>query len=728
MELTSYSRQGASAPYTLSKTVRDFRNVASTFGLDILDREATNSFPAVGAVAARSALSTYTLFGQPDKVINGASGAMRTNFYAYDTMNRMARKDSPEGVLTYAYNEAGAVTNLSAYGRRLMSVNATPGGTADLSVAYGYDALNRLTSVTNGTAITRYTWDAIRNLSTMVYPNTVTNLWQYDQRSRLTNLLWKSGGTPLGSFAYQVNETSQRTNLTESINGTSLSHQWAYNALQRLTNQTVSAGPSGTLAYIYDLVGNRTNRTGSLGSLGTVTNGFNVTDWLAVDTYDNNGNTLTGANGSGVATTCVYDGENHLVSLTSGSVVNTLTYNADGNRATKLRSGVTTWWLWDDRNPTGYPQVVLEQNYIAGTSTNVSKVFTLGLRLISQKIGSITNYYGSDGLGSVRILFDGSGVVTDTYTYDAYGSLIQSSGTTVNNYRFAGEELDPDLGLIYLRARYENPASGRFWSADSYEGNRTSPRTMHKYGYCSGNPVSKVDPSGHDEVDIVLSTLDIFATIRAPLTRPSFIAGGVGGVDVTKALKRTLLDVEVKFNKWSRRQKMAAANQLRDLLGAAVSGGGGGAAGAWDIIPLMEVGFADTPMYDGGKAYGTGTGLWKRTVSFMGNCYYGGAVNYAIWGKMNQLCHDFLMLEGNPPFDDGLWENSYSLDSAQKTAQAWKHFRYGDFGEIADEALAFTTFGYNGTVPARRLPCNPSGETFPDKVLPWCWEPIKGRK
>jgi hypothetical protein len=35
-----------------------------------------------------------------------------------------------------------------------------------------------------------------------------------------------------------------------------------------------------------------------------------------------------------------------------------------------------------------------------------------------------------------------------TYDYDAYGNLIHATGTTSNNYLFAGEQFDPDLGIL----------------------------------------------------------------------------------------------------------------------------------------------------------------------------------------------------------------------------------------------------------------------------------------
>jgi RHS repeat-associated protein len=109
--------------------------------------------------------------------------------------------------------------------------------------------------------------------------------------------------------------------------------------------------------------------------------------------------------------------------------------------------------------------------------------------------------YGYDGHGSVRQLTNASGAVTDSYDYDAFGNLINSTGSTPNNYLFAGEQFDPALGLYYNRARYYNNTTGRFWSMDTYEGDRQSPLSLHKYLYVCGNPVNGLDPSGHDDIE-----------------------------------------------------------------------------------------------------------------------------------------------------------------------------------------------------------------------------------
>jgi len=54
--------------------------------------------------------------------------------------------------------------------------------------------------------------------------------------------------------------------------------------------------------------------------------------------------------------------------------------------------------------------------------------------------------------------------------------------------------------MIYLRARYYNPAIGRFTSLDIEEGKISSLLDMNRYVYCRNNPVKYVDPSGESVI------------------------------------------------------------------------------------------------------------------------------------------------------------------------------------------------------------------------------------
>ena len=117
----------------------------------------------------------------------------------------------------------------------------------------------------------------------------------------------------------------------------------------------------------------------------------------------------------------------------------------------------------------------------------VERQYTYGLQRISenQHINNAwtPSFYGYDGFGSVRQLTNSSAAITDTYNYDAFGNLLNSTGTTPNNYLYSGEQFDSDLGLYYLRARYMNPLTGRFMSRDPEDGNPFDEVTLHKYLY-----------------------------------------------------------------------------------------------------------------------------------------------------------------------------------------------------------------------------------------------------
>src|SRR5271166_1431311 len=137
-------------------------------------------------------------------------------------------------------------------------------------------------------------------------------------------------------------------------------------------------------------------------------------DRLGSDTHEADGNTI---NPFGAAN--AYDFENH---MTQHGLV-TVVYDGDGNRVSETVGGVTTNYLVDTQNPTGYAQVVDELQ-----SGTVTRTYGYGLERIdeNQLLNSAwaPSFYGYDGHGSVRELTNAAGAVTDSYDYDAFGNLI----------------------------------------------------------------------------------------------------------------------------------------------------------------------------------------------------------------------------------------------------------------------------------------------------------------
>jgi RHS repeat-associated protein len=385
---------------------------------------------------------------------------------------------TPQGALTYTYDAAGNLASMA-------SSNAN-----GASVSYTFDSLNRLATVVDnrlpaGRNTTTYAYDPASNLATVTYPNGLESQFTYDDLNHVTAM-----NAAKASYSYTLSPTGNRTGAVES-SGRTLN--WSYDGIYRLTNETISLDPhsvNGSVGYGLDPVGNRQSQTSSIPGIGSGSFTYDPDDRLSTETYDANGNTLTSG-----GKTFTYDFENRLRSMTEGTVTVTIQYDADGNRVAKTVNGVTTRYLVDDLNPTGYAQVVEEV-----TAGVVTRQYTYGLQRISQT-QQIANawtpaFYGYDGAGTVRLLTDSTGTVTDTYDYDAWGNTVNTTGSTPNVYLYRGEQCDSDLGLHYLRARHFNPLTGRFVSRDPYAGDPLTPITLHRYFYAGGNPVNLSDPSG----------------------------------------------------------------------------------------------------------------------------------------------------------------------------------------------------------------------------------------
>lgn len=421
------------------KTRTDFNGKTTTYGFDELNRLVTKTPDASFGLAPVT--YTYTAAGRRETMTD----ATGVTTYTYDARDRLLTKQAPQGTLTYTYDKLG---NL----KTVRSSNAE-----GVSVDYGYDELSRLSAVTDNRLaennVTSYTYDEVGNLDSYTYGNGVKSAYTYNDLNRLTNLTMSKAAATLSSYAYTLGAAGNRESVTEAGGRKAV---YTYDALYRLEGETVTGdaqGVNGAVGYDYDDAGNRLARTSTLPGVAAQKFTYDKNDRLTSDTYDANGSTKQSG---GVA--YVYDWENRLSSVGDGAV--TYQYDGDGNRVAKTVGGVTTTYLVDANSLTGYAQVAEELQ-----GGQVVRQYTYGHDLVSQRqlLGGqwSLSYYGYDGHGSVRTLTDAAGAVTDTYTYDAFGSLTAATGGTPNEYLYAGERFDPETGLYHLRARQMSPHADR---------------------------------------------------------------------------------------------------------------------------------------------------------------------------------------------------------------------------------------------------------------------------
>jgi len=104
------------------------------------------------------------------------------------------------------------------------------------------------------------------------------------------------------------------------------------------------------------------------------------------------------------------------------------------------------------------------------------------------------HYYYTDPQGTVLAKADAQGNIIATYDYAPYGS--QALGTAPNGPGYTGHVNDPDTGLVYMQARYYDPAVGRFLSTDPVGPTPGNTFNFNRYDYANDNPGRYIDPDG----------------------------------------------------------------------------------------------------------------------------------------------------------------------------------------------------------------------------------------
>ena len=117
---------------------------------------------------------------------------------------------------------------------------------------------------------------------------------------------------------------------------------------------------------------------------------------------------------------------------------------------------------------------------------------------INRTHSSEGEFYQYNGHGDVVQLTDVLGTIVQHYEYDAFGNEVEPSASDTNPFRYCGEYFDAESGTIYLRARYYDPAIGRFTQQDAWEfADPSDPLSLNLYVYCINNPINFIDPTGN---------------------------------------------------------------------------------------------------------------------------------------------------------------------------------------------------------------------------------------
>ena len=256
-------------------------------------------------------------------------------------------------------------------------------------------------------------------------------------------------------------------------------------------------------------------------------------------TWDADGN-QTGKTGPDGAT-YEWDYENRLtrVTLADGTTVDH-TYDADGTRVRTVTTPAgqpsqTVDYLVDPWHQTSAAGRTLVLSQVVAETDGAGALTAYHVRgddllaTLRPDQGTpgawIPRYFHAEAIGTIRALTDEAGLVTDRYTLEAFGTLLDHQGDDPNAYLFAGELVDSATGLLSLRSRWLDNATGRFASVDPLGGRQGSP--LHAYLYSSASPLDNTDPTGLWDLPQAMIVGAIGGLVTGAII--GYIQGGVEG-------------------------------------------------------------------------------------------------------------------------------------------------------------------------------------------------------
>ena len=555
-DITRYSRKtegGAESQQTYSLSYDEFKNLTSV---------------KVGSVE----LAKYTYGAQNGNLLSTTYANGDSIAYTYDALDRVSEISyNDRGSVSYIYNGQGGLGQVSDAdtGRiylynydslgRLIGMKEYSGSTIVQSFSSEYDSANRVSSIKyrvsptwsnvlgSARAYAYHYSTADGNLDYIETPGGPIT-YTYDGFNRLTSKKTKNTGSTVmvnAEFAYlDVANTSNTSTL-----------------VQTLTNKTNSGATINSYTYEYDAVGNITEITGSDDRAYTyddqgqmLKETIDGTEYTY--TYDSAGNILTKSGGgesktwsyaesgwrdklvkygnvdisydaSGNPTnwrglsSLIWETGRRLMAATTDSGKNlTFTYDMDGLRLTKYDGSDTHKYVWqgDRLVSEAWGNEYIEFFY---DESGMPSSFYYNNSISTGDNGHY--YYVTNLQGDIVEIRDSSGTQIATYTYDAWGAIVDSvdcddSGIVdINPLRYRGYYFDSETGLYYLQSRYYDPEVCRWLSpepnvvAGAFD-EAAGLIAGNVYAYCANNPVMYKDVSGEG---IVLACIIIFGVVGA---------------------------------------------------------------------------------------------------------------------------------------------------------------------------------------------------------------------
>ena len=512
--------------------------------------------------------STGNLYSHEDLVNN------QRFVYTYDSTGRLVRQQVLDNSKKNIYSSQYGYdlnNNVSRFASSAGGVSVTE------NFEYGKDNLASKYTYPSGKTTT-YTYDGLmRRIKALT--NTSVNIdhqYAYLASARgntvkSTKIGWEHIGNYIYGYTYDANGNITkitRRDKTVANSAYEPQQQFAYDELNQLIRADDLA-KNRTEVYTYDNGGNILSTTvypltwGSLSGVtatDTTTYTYGDSNWKdkltaygdTPITYDAIGNPLTYR-----GYTLTWQNGRQLASMKYGAINIGFTYDVDGLRTSKTIPNVGL------EHKYYYVGNRLQYETLGGSSAlwyfydadgNPS-----GIRY-KDNSGTVNDYYFvCNWRGDVVQIYNASGTLVGSYTYDAWGRVTENATsadtqniTETNPIRYRGYYYDTETRLYYLKSRYYDPAVKRFLNADGLISTGIEDVCKNMFAYCKNDPVNMADLSGNDPVPawalhIISGTATESEYAEALSVNPNAWHGSAGyrvrhAIDIARKRQQNLLE------------------------------------------------------------------------------------------------------------------------------------------------------------------------------------------
>ncbi len=172
----------------------------------------------------------------------------------------------------------------------------------------------------------------------------------------------------------------------------------------------------------------------------------------------------------------------------------------------------TTWYLnGTDSQGLTYEKTVqanglIEHKHYVSVGSMTFALYVKREGSLNGKPATTVSYLHHDHLGSVAVITNETGAVSERLAYDPWGKRRNVDGQsdvldalygvhTDRGYTMH-EHLD-EVGIVHMNGRLYDPLIGRFMSADPFIQHPDDLQSFNRYAYVLNNPLAYTDPSGY---------------------------------------------------------------------------------------------------------------------------------------------------------------------------------------------------------------------------------------